>query len=293
MSLIYPVVCNSYRCRGQPAGKIDHGINGQDQGQGIVNNRTLRLSTASAALLVATHTWAIGFGDIVLHSRVGEPVRAEVPINAEPGETIEATCFSLAQLGGSDLPVVSSAKTKLVREGNNYRLLITGSKPVSEPIFLIGLRAACGVDLQRDYVLMPSEPLVLASVPQPAASNGVDTPAAASRSRSAPIQEWRASEGDTLEGIAETLIPDNLVQQRRMLAALKRANPQLTNRPGLAEGTPVAIPDIKQRVSAERDTLPQQQARPRSEAPPPPPRCPTLPQDSRPAASQHLSSAAG
>ena len=242
-----------------------------------MNSRTLRLSASSAALLVATQTWAIGFGDIILHSRVGEPVRAEVPINAEPGETIEATCFSLAQLGGSDLPVVSSAKTKLVREGNNYRLLITGSKPVSEPIFLIGLRAACGVDLQRDYVLMPSEPLVLASVPPPAASNGVDTPAAASRSRSAPIQEWRASEGDTLEGIAETLIPDNLVQQRRMLAALKRANPQLTNRPGLAEGTPVAIPDIKQRVSAERDTLPQQQARPRSEAPLPPPPPPPAP----------------
>ena len=30
---------------------------------------------------------------------------------------------------------------KLVREGDNCRLHITGSKPVSEPVFLIGLRA--------------------------------------------------------------------------------------------------------------------------------------------------------
>ena len=242
--------------------------------------RTLRLSALSATLLT-TQVWAIGFGDIVLHSRVGEPLRAEVPINAEPGESIEASCFSLAQLGGSDLPVVSSARTKLVREGNNYRLLITGSKPVSEPVFLIGLRAACGVDLQRDYVLMPAEPLVLASV-GPTAANGVDAPAGGTRSRSAPIQEWRASEGDTLEGIAETLVPDNLVQQRRMLSALKRANPQLSGRPGLAEGTPVAIPDIKQRVPAERDALPQQQAKARSEVPPPPP--PPSPKVAKPVA---------
>ena len=244
----------------------------ENQRQGIVSDgrRTLRLSTLGAALLTATQAWAIGFGDIMLHSRVGEPVRAEVPISADPGENIEASCFSLAQLGGSDLPVVSSARTKLVREGNNYRLHITGSKPVSEPVFLIGLRAGCGVDLQRDYVLMPAEPLVLASV-APAAAGGGEAPTGGARSRSAPIQEWRASEGDTLEGIAETLIPDNLVQQRRMLAALKRANPQLRGRPALADGTPVAIPDIRQRIPAERDTLPQQQARAPSEPPPPPP----------------------
>ena len=245
--------------------------------------RTSRLSTLGAALLTATQAWAIGFGDIVLHSRVGEPLRAEVPISAEAGENIEASCFSLAQLGGSDLPVVSSARTKLVREGDNYRLHITGSKPVSEPVFLIGLRAGCGVDLQRDYVLMPSEPLVFASA-APIAASGVDAPTGGARSRSAPIQEWRASEGDTLEGIAETLIPDNLVQQRRMLAALKRANPQLRGRPALADGTPVAIPDIRQRIPAERDTLPQQQARARSEPPPapPPPKPPPAPKVAKP-----------
>ena len=129
-----------------------------------MNASTFRLSTLSAALLSVTPAWAIGFGDIILHSRIGEPLRAEVPITAEADDHLETTCFSLAPLNGSDLPVISGAKTKLVREGARYRLHITGSKPISEPIFLIGLRAGCGVDLQRDYVLMPAEPLVL-SVP--------------------------------------------------------------------------------------------------------------------------------
>lgn len=235
-----------------------------------MNSRTLRLGALSAGLLSTIPVGAIGLGDMVLHSRVGEPLRAEVPINAEPGETVEARCFTLAPLDGSDLPVISAGRTKLVREGNNYRLLITGSKPVAEPIFLIGLRAGCGTDLQRDYVLMPAEPLVLAS-PSPSAAGTAGTPAGGVRSSGAPSQHWRASEGDTLEGIAEALVPDNLVQQRRMLAALKRANPQLSGRPGLAEGTPVAIPDVKQRVAAERDNLPEQRTKSRSEEPPPPP----------------------
>ena len=238
-----------------------------------MNSRTLRLSALGAALLPAAQGWAIGLGDIVLRSRVGEPLRAEVPINTEPGETIEASCFTLAPLDGSDLPVISAGRTKLVREGDRYRLLITGSKPVSEPVFLIGLRAGCGIDLQRDYVLMPPEPLVLASSPS-SPTNDVDAPAGGTRGRGAANQEWRASEGDTLESIAEALVPDNLAQQRRMLAALKRANPKLSGRPGLADGTPVAIPDVRQRVVAERETVPEQRPRLRSEESPPPPPAP-------------------
>ena len=243
-----------------------------------MNARKFRLHALSLALLSAPQAWAIGFGDIVLHSRIGEPLRAEVPINATAGESVEETCFTLAQLGGSDLPVIANAKIKLVRDGSAYRLLITGSKRVSEPIFMIGLRAGCGVDLQRDFVLMPNEPLVLASTDPSGGNSGNSGNIAAggTRSRGAAIQEFRASEGDTLEGIAEKLIPDNLVQQRRMLAALKRANPQLSRRPALADGTTVIIPDVKQRVATERDALPQQQPgraanRPRL-APPPPPK---------------------
>ena len=236
-----------------------------------MSSRSFRLSALSIALLSASQGWAIGFGDIVLHSRVGEPLRAEVPITADASERLEATCFTLAPMNGSDLPVISNAKTRLVREGDNYRLHLTGSKPVSEPIFLIGLRAGCGIDLQRDFVLMPAEPLVLAAP----SSSGNGAPAAAaavpSRSQRGIVQEMRASEGDTLESIAETLVPDNLARQRRMLAALKRANPQLSGRPALPDGTLVAIPDVKQRVSAERESLPAQQERPASPPPPPPP----------------------
>jgi len=68
-----------------------------------------------------------------------------------------------------------------------------------------------------------------------------------------------------------------------MLAALKRANPQLSGRPALADGTAVVIPDVKQRVAAEREPLPPQETKPRSEPPPPPPP-PPPPKVAKPAA---------
>ncbi|NJD24990.1 MAG: hypothetical protein FIB06_06255 [Betaproteobacteria bacterium] len=218
----------------------------------------------AAALLPAAPAAAVGFGDIVLHSRVGEPLRAEVPILSEPGEEVASLCYSLAPLAGSDLPVISTARTRLVRSGNRNILQITGSKPVGEPIFLIGLRAGCGADLQRDYVLMPAEPVVFVGAGpvsgEPPVASAATASATAVRKGPTSGQQLRASEGETLDGIAETLVPDDLAQQRRMLAALKRANPKLAGKAAIPEGTQITVPDLRRRVAAERDALPEQQA---------------------------------
>ena len=234
-----------------------YGISARDRS--IVNKHVFRLSALCAAMLAANSAVAVGLGDIILHSRIGEPLRAEIPINAEGDENIDGACFSLAPLQGSDLPVISSGKIKIVRDNGRQRLVITGSKPIMEPVALIGIRAACGVSLQRDYVLMPAEPLSIAS-PAPTLAT---SPVASQGGR-----QLRANEGDTLESIAEGIAPDNLAQQRRLLAALKRANPQLKTKPALADGTLVTIPDVKQRVVAEREALPlQSTAEPPAEKP--------------------------
>lgn len=101
---------------------------------------------------------AVGFGEITLHSRIGEPLRAEVPVIAG-GEAIDPNCFSLAPLPGADFPVITAGRTRLVRIGQDYRLIISGSKAIDEPVVAINLRAGCGLDLQREYVLLPAPPL--------------------------------------------------------------------------------------------------------------------------------------
>lgn len=132
--------------------------------------RLLRLGLASAAIFSGS-AWAVGLGEITLHSRIGETLRADIPVLAG-GETIDAACFSVGAIPEADLPVVTSARTRLVRVGQDYRLVLTSSKPIDEPIALISVRAACGYDLKREYVLMPAPP--------PSAANDIEAPTVAS-----------------------------------------------------------------------------------------------------------------
>lgn len=125
----------------------------------IINFRISRCG-AFCTVLFSTQAGALGFGELTLHSRIGEPLRAEVSVHGSDHQEIENACFSLPPLPAAELPVVTLARTRLTRNGREFRLLIIGSQPISEPVFMIGLRASCGVDLQRDYVLMPEAPLM-------------------------------------------------------------------------------------------------------------------------------------
>ena len=200
---------------------------------------------ALGTMLVSGGASAVGFGDIVLLSRIGEPLRAEVPILANSDESVDAACFSLANIRNSELPVISRARFRLARDGVNARLSITGSEPISEPVFVIGLRAHCGVDLQRDYVLMPSPPLMLAQADDAAPA----TTAPPRKPRN--FLEWNARPGDTLASIAELQSVGNLAEQQRLLSALKRANPDIADDEVLSEGRVIRIPNLAHRP-AER-----------------------------------------
>lgn len=204
-----------------------------------MNSNLIRVS-ALGATIFSGYASAVGFGDMTLHSRIGQPIRAEVPVIAASGEALDTACFTLAAPPGADLPVITGARVRLIRNQNGYRLLIVGHKPVAEPIFMIGLRANCGFDLQRDYVLMPEAPTSLADMPAPPESPATPGPSAKTRT-------WRASEGETLESIAAALAAGDNSQQQRTLSALRRANPGLSTEEVLAEGTSVRLPAPKRR----------------------------------------------
>lgn len=204
---------------------------------------------ALSAALVPGVGNAIGFGEITLQSRIGEALLAEVPILSTAEEHPITACFSLASIRGSDLPVITAAKTRLVRRGQNYVLHILGTRPVSEPIFAISLQAGCGHDIVRDYVLMPEAPFAQAETST--SSDAIATP----RGKQPKFTEWHAHEGDTLENIADAQAPATLSERQRLIAALKRANPDLAPDTALREGSIVRIPPSKQ-VSTEKRERP-------------------------------------
>lgn len=102
---------------------------------------------------------ALSLGEISLQSRLGEPVKAEIPLIIEDGSLPAAACFSLAGSQQSDLPAITQGRLRIIQRGASSRLQIVGRSPVNEPVFVISIKAGCGHELQREYVLMPDAPL--------------------------------------------------------------------------------------------------------------------------------------
>lgn len=229
---------------------------------------TLPGLVALSATLAPGIANAIGFGEIALQSRVGEPLRAEVRILSGASDNIEPTCFSLVPVRGAELPVITNAKTRLIRRDRDLFLQIVGTSPIAEPAFMVSIRAGCGADLERNFVLMPEAPLMLADAP-PAPRV---TPARSTATQRSRGNSWSAEDGETLESIAESRAPDNPAEQRRLLAVLKQANPDLMPDTPLLAGTVVQIPDSKPPRAAKRPSenspVPPLQQAARRSAPP-------------------------
>jgi hypothetical protein len=148
----------------------------------MIASRLLRHGLLSAAIFSGAAS-AVGLGEINLHSRIGEALRADVPV-LTGGEILDAACFSLGPVPDADFPVVTAARMRLVRLGQDYRLIIAGSKSIDEPVVVISLRAGCGMDLQREYVLLPAPPLVQTNDIEPPATVASPVPREVPRRRS-------------------------------------------------------------------------------------------------------------
>jgi len=209
----------------------------------LMGNKLSTIVALTAALTPALAS-AIGLGEITLHSRIGEPLMAEVPIISSH-EAPLATCFSMVALRGSDFPVITNAKPRLIKRGSSYILQIVGTRPISEPIFAVGIRANCGYDIEREYVLIPEPPIELAQ------SAGTMNEQPAPTGKVGKTSSWVAREGETLEDIADAQAPASAAERQRLLAGLKRANPTLDADMPLAEGTAVRMPS-PQRAKAPR-----------------------------------------
>lgn len=118
----------------------------------------LSRSLALVASFAAAPAMALGLGDIVLQSRLGEPLRAEIPIIAGDETAAAAHCFSLVNGSDPALPSITNSKLRLIQRGGSLRLQVMGGNALFEPIFVIAVRINCGVDMQREYVLMPEAP---------------------------------------------------------------------------------------------------------------------------------------
>lgn len=121
----------------------------------IVLNRFLSFFVVA---LFSSSAIALGLGELVVQSHLGQPLRASVALLDAPPE-IQADCFSLKNSGDASLPGVAEARIALETRGAKTTLFITTSHTLNEPAFQITVSTACADRLQRDYVVLLDPPL--------------------------------------------------------------------------------------------------------------------------------------
>lgn len=128
------------------------------------NMFTRVLLAASALLLFPAITQAQGLGPLTLHSKLGQPLRAEVPVISAAAETggvhgSIATPDDYQAMGRNFDPVLFSISVTVEERGRGSVLVLASSRPIMEPYLdlLIVLRSAGG-RVSRDYTVLLDKP---------------------------------------------------------------------------------------------------------------------------------------
>jgi len=192
---------------------------------------------------------AIGFGNLVSQSAIGEPFRAEFKLfGVGAGEG--ADCLRVVATSEDDgIPQLRSARIKIQGKGASATAIVTRREPVSDPIIRVTLEEICSARLQRTYTLllpMPTAivkaPTVVPSRPEPIAQKK----RAPGVSADALGGTYTLSQPTSINALARQMFPDSRADRAAFVAALLSANAgerslRATRKP-LATGTTLMLP---------------------------------------------------
>ncbi|MCK0511071.1 FimV/HubP family polar landmark protein [Aromatoleum buckelii] len=206
---------------------------------------SLKASLIAAAIAtISSGSQAAGLGPINVFSAIGQPLRAEVELNATPQEmqSLTARIASAEAFRQASLPyppLMSALKLAVESRGNRAVVRISSDRPLSDPFvdLLIELDWTSGRVIREYTFLLDPAPAgtppapVAAPVTAPlvAASSATQraapsTPPALSGTSALPARH-EVRRGDTLHGIAEAYRPRGATLDQ-MLVALLRENPE-------------------------------------------------------------------
>lgn len=232
------------------------------------------VATAIAMLPFAGH--AAGLGSIHVFSGLGQPLRAEVELNATADElqSLSARVASAEAFREANLqftPALTALRFAVERRGARSVVKITSDRPINEPFvdLLIEINWAAG-RLLREYTFLldpvpagtpapvagQAVPVRPVAAPAPASAPAASRPAASRNGQASGTVEGRRYEirkGDTLHRIAEANRPDG-ASLDQVLVALFRENPDAfegNNINRLRAGAIVTVPSESQMRAIE------------------------------------------
>jgi hypothetical protein len=154
-------------------------------------NRKIVASVAAAACAVAsTPTMAIGFGRVAPVAVLGQTLDVSIPLRVEAAERFDADCAHVDVYFGDSRLLPNQVRMEVLRGGEDaWRVHVTTTIPVTEPVVEIGVTAGCDRAFTRRFTAFADPPLRVArggdaagAGPTVAAARGVTAAGAAAAS---------------------------------------------------------------------------------------------------------------
>ncbi|MBU0593378.1 MAG: hypothetical protein KKH74_06530 [Gammaproteobacteria bacterium] len=205
------------------------------------------------ACAVPLSSSALLLGELRLHSHLGQPLSASVPLKAGPDEELDSRCFSLyrPEGKGDSASYLTQARLELLETDGQFQLTIRSSQSINEPFLRLLVQENCGQGrLSREYTLL-LDPVEYVRGRAPSVK-----PAAVAERQISTMQGhylWDVRQGETLGSIAASLYPRQVSMQRVFLRAMRDANPSLRDTPAdepLPAGGVIHVPALPLLASA-------------------------------------------
>lgn len=233
--------------------------------QSGIRAQLARVGIVTCACLSPVNASAIVFGELGLHSYLGQPLVADVAIGVGQGEQVDAGCLSLGSppvQSDAQLFYLTQAVLALEQVGAKLRLKITTSRSINEPYVKLLLQANCGQGhYVREFIalldpleapVVAQQPLAVArpsSIHQEMGSAGTGKLSPNTQgSDQPPGMAWDVRKGETLHAIASGFYPRQPRMQEKMVRVIRDANPDLRDialQGPLPDGAVIRVPDLK------------------------------------------------
>jgi hypothetical protein len=121
---------------------------------------------------------ALGLGEIVEQSSLGEPLRFAIPVlvNADDlaGDELAPECFKLVageSVRSGELPQIAFGRAVLERNAAGVRVVVTSNTIANDPALSFTVQAGCRLKIRHEYTVLLDPPIIR----EPTADAGVET----------------------------------------------------------------------------------------------------------------------
>ena len=123
----------------------------------------MALSLACCLALTAAEAKALALGELVVQSRLGQPLRAQLAVTASPGETIEESCIALAKparASENQIPLLNRARFSVEATNTGQLIRIGTLSAIDEPAIKLVLQLNCDsqTNVSREFTILLDPP---------------------------------------------------------------------------------------------------------------------------------------